>query len=67
MAVCFVLVLLGMSAAAFASTDTSPMTLDILSLVHLLFNTETAGKIVTTLSIGIAVLAQLGAITAAAD
>ena len=60
--VCFVLVLLGMNAAAFAGTDTPPMALDIVSLVHLLFNSETAGKIVTTLSISIAVLAQLRAL-----
>ena len=58
---CFVFVFLGMNAA-FAGTETPSMELDIVSLVHLLFNAETAGKIVTTLSIAIAVLAQLRAL-----
>ena len=58
---CFMFVFLGMNAA-IASTDAPPMALDLVSLVHLLFNTETAGKIVTTLSISIAVLAQLRAL-----
>lgn len=49
-------------STVFTGTESPLMTLDIIALISLLFSADTEGKIITTLPIVIAVLAQLRAL-----